>query len=261
MFKRILVPTDGSDITAKAVATAHRPGQGARRRGATRISVKEPFPYSADLRDAAGAAAGVLRRAGAHRRERVKRRASTPARPPAWPARRTRSRRCTPGRRSSTTPRRSGCDLIVMASHGRRGVAALLLGSETQKVLTHTHDAGARRALSAATCGARGRACSELACSAAARRATTSASPPASQASCAAVSAQRQAVLQLRQQVGHGHVDEAARRHHQQVRETAPPTGRRRSSRARRRPPRPGPTARCRAAPCAREKPALSSTM
>ncbi|MET0352224.1 MAG: universal stress protein, partial [Rhizobacter sp.] len=30
------------------------------------------------------------------------------------------------------------CDLIVMASHGRRGVTALLLGSETQKVLTHT---------------------------------------------------------------------------------------------------------------------------
>src|SRR4029453_10588274 len=30
------------------------------------------------------------------------------------------------------------CDLIVMSSHGRRGVAALLLGSETQKVLTHT---------------------------------------------------------------------------------------------------------------------------
>jgi nucleotide-binding universal stress UspA family protein len=30
------------------------------------------------------------------------------------------------------------CDLIVMASHGRRGIAGLLLGSETQKVLTHT---------------------------------------------------------------------------------------------------------------------------
>jgi nucleotide-binding universal stress UspA family protein len=30
------------------------------------------------------------------------------------------------------------CDLIVMASHGRRGVSALVLGSETQKVLTHT---------------------------------------------------------------------------------------------------------------------------
>ena len=32
-----------------------------------------------------------------------------------------------------------GCDLIVMASHGRRGVQAILLGSETQKVLTHSH--------------------------------------------------------------------------------------------------------------------------
>jgi nucleotide-binding universal stress UspA family protein len=31
-----------------------------------------------------------------------------------------------------------GCDLIIMASHGRRGVQGLLLGSETQKVLTHT---------------------------------------------------------------------------------------------------------------------------
>ncbi len=31
-----------------------------------------------------------------------------------------------------------GCDLIFMASHGRRGMAALLLGSETQKVLTHS---------------------------------------------------------------------------------------------------------------------------
>jgi len=33
---------------------------------------------------------------------------------------------------------RHGCDLIFMASHGRRGLASLLLGSETQKVLTHT---------------------------------------------------------------------------------------------------------------------------
>jgi nucleotide-binding universal stress UspA family protein len=30
-------------------------------------------------------------------------------------------------------------DLIVMASHGRRGLKRLLLGSETQQVLTHSH--------------------------------------------------------------------------------------------------------------------------
>jgi nucleotide-binding universal stress UspA family protein len=34
--------------------------------------------------------------------------------------------------------RKHKCDAIVMASQGRRGVSALLLGSETQKVLTHS---------------------------------------------------------------------------------------------------------------------------
>jgi nucleotide-binding universal stress UspA family protein len=31
-----------------------------------------------------------------------------------------------------------GCDLICMASHGRKGVSALVLGSEANKVLTHS---------------------------------------------------------------------------------------------------------------------------
>ncbi len=34
--------------------------------------------------------------------------------------------------------RAGNCDLIAMASHGRKGVKGLLLGSETQKVLTHS---------------------------------------------------------------------------------------------------------------------------
>jgi nucleotide-binding universal stress UspA family protein len=36
------------------------------------------------------------------------------------------------------TAERKGCDLIVMASHGRAGVSAVVLGSETNKVLTHS---------------------------------------------------------------------------------------------------------------------------
>mgnify|MGYP006197770409 FL=1 len=35
--------------------------------------------------------------------------------------------------------KRNKCDLIVMASHGRKGIKRLLLGSETQQVLTHSH--------------------------------------------------------------------------------------------------------------------------
>jgi nucleotide-binding universal stress UspA family protein len=34
--------------------------------------------------------------------------------------------------------KQQACDLIVMASHGRRGMAALLIGSETSRVLTHS---------------------------------------------------------------------------------------------------------------------------
>ena len=34
--------------------------------------------------------------------------------------------------------KQKNCDVIVMASHGRKGVAALLIGSETNKVLTHS---------------------------------------------------------------------------------------------------------------------------
>ena len=36
------------------------------------------------------------------------------------------------------TARERGCDLVIMASHGRNGLAGLLLGSETKKVLTHS---------------------------------------------------------------------------------------------------------------------------
>jgi nucleotide-binding universal stress UspA family protein len=37
------------------------------------------------------------------------------------------------------TAKKHKCDLIVMASHGRKGLKRLLLGSETQQVLTHSH--------------------------------------------------------------------------------------------------------------------------
>jgi len=37
-----------------------------------------------------------------------------------------------------TTARKKKCDVICMASHGRRGIAGVLLGSETHKVLTHS---------------------------------------------------------------------------------------------------------------------------
>jgi nucleotide-binding universal stress UspA family protein len=137
MYKRILVPTDGSDITSKAVQTAIAL---ARTLGSTlaTVSVKEPFPYSAisemqpvppqEFYDAQERIAA----------ERV--RAVVQAAQAAGLA-------CEGHTVEALHPweaildhaKQQGCDLIVMASHGRRGVTALLLGSETNRVLTHSH--------------------------------------------------------------------------------------------------------------------------
>lgn len=136
MYKRILFPTDGSDITAKAlqdaVALARLTGAELRV-----LAVKEPFPYSAisemqpvppqeffDAQERVGAArvkeATAVAEAAGVRCEGHTVEALHP-----WEA-------------ILDHAGAQGCDLIVMASHGRRGMSALLLGSETQKVLTHS---------------------------------------------------------------------------------------------------------------------------
>lgn len=136
MFKRILVPTDGSDITAHAVDTAI---QLAKLHGAQllTLSVMEPFPYAAvseiqpvppqEFIDA-------QRRVATQRVEAVS--ASAAAQGLACRAHTVEALH--PWEAILDHAKAEAVDLIVMASHGRRGVAALLLGSETQKVLTHT---------------------------------------------------------------------------------------------------------------------------
>jgi len=136
MFKRILVPTDGSDITAKAVDTAIGLAKSLGARLYT-ISVKEPFPYSAisemqptpphEFFDA-------QERIAARRIQQVREAcdaASVPCEAHTIEA-------LHPWEAIIEHAQRMECDLLVMASHGRRGVTALLLGSETQKVLTHS---------------------------------------------------------------------------------------------------------------------------
>jgi len=136
MYKRILVPTDGSDITKKAVdaAIALAKSLGAQ---VYTISVKEPFPYSAisemqptppqEFFDAQEriAAQRVKDVVDACKAANVACQAFTVEALHPWEA-------------IIDHCKRMDCDLLVMASHGRRGVSALLLGSETQKVLTHS---------------------------------------------------------------------------------------------------------------------------
>lgn len=136
MYKRLLVPTDGSDITAKAIDTAITL---ARTVGASLsvIAVKESFPYSAisemqpippqEFFDAQERIAG-------QNLQKVKDAAAAAGVDCSAVA----VEALHPWEAILDQARADGCDLIVMASHGRRGVSALLLGSETQKVLTHS---------------------------------------------------------------------------------------------------------------------------
>ena len=136
MFKRILFPTDGSDITTKALQTTLELAKlcGA---AVSTLAVKEPFPYSAisemqpvppqEFLDAQErvAAARVKAVTDAAAAAGVPCTGYTVEALHAWEA-------------ILELAKGQSCDLVVMASHGRRGMSALLLGSETQKVLTHS---------------------------------------------------------------------------------------------------------------------------
>ncbi|WKB52390.1 universal stress protein [Eleftheria terrae] len=136
MYKRILVPTDGSDITQRAIAAAISLAKLTGGEIFT-ISVKDPYPYSA-----ISEMQPTLPQEFLDAQERVAARNVTAVKESCEAA----GIPCTGHTVESVSvweavvdhAKRQGCDLIVMASHGRRGVQALLLGSETNRVLTHS---------------------------------------------------------------------------------------------------------------------------
>jgi len=135
MYQRILVPTDGTDLSMKAadaaIALAQHLGS-----QIFAISVKEPFPYSA-LAEIQPISPEVFLEAQEKLAiERV--RAIEKQTELAQVACRGYTMESVhPWEAILQAAKAHDCDLIVMASHGRKGVAALLLGSETHRVLTH----------------------------------------------------------------------------------------------------------------------------
>ena len=137
MFKHLLIPTDGS-VTSEA---AIRQGLAMARETSARVTalhVVQPFhvmAYGIDMieetRDSYDAQAQEKAR---HILQAVERQAAEQN----VPVNSVTASADHPYEAIIRTATEQGCDLIVMASHGRRGVQALLLGSETQKVLTHT---------------------------------------------------------------------------------------------------------------------------
>ena len=137
MFKHILVPTDGSTLSTRAIDEAMRLAKslGAKVTGMT-VSIPfhtfaldplmvsdTPEQYKKDCEERAQKLLGAITAAA--------KAAGVP---------------CTvehvmaehPYEGIIATAVNNACDLVFMASHGRRGVSGLVLGSETTKVLTHT---------------------------------------------------------------------------------------------------------------------------
>ena len=137
MFKHILIPTDGSDLSRKAVLYGIQLAKEARAR-LTALTLTAPYRLAA--MDA------LLVSIGEDEYEEESRRIAERALEQVKMAAETAGVECETVREVHDQPYRAiidaahalGCDLIVMASHGRRGVSALLLGSETVKVLTHS---------------------------------------------------------------------------------------------------------------------------
>jgi nucleotide-binding universal stress UspA family protein len=136
MFKKILVPTDGSALAKSAGSTA---AELAHNQGADIVAVYviDPFPYigigdasavglQAYLAESQQAASQALDAIG------------TVCASHGVPFSGTTIERGAVYEGILDTAQSEGCDLIIMASHGRLGVKALILGSVTQKVLTHS---------------------------------------------------------------------------------------------------------------------------
>jgi nucleotide-binding universal stress UspA family protein len=139
MFKNILVPTDGSKLSQKAVKEAIELAKF----GNARMTALHVYPkFSGSPYGTFGPAEDVLEEAHKNQARaeadqlfgaiRKLADAAGIALDPVlvesndvW-------------KQVIATAKKKKCDLICMASHGRRGISGVLLGSETHKVLTHS---------------------------------------------------------------------------------------------------------------------------
>lgn len=139
MFKRILIATDGSPLSQRAitqgVAVAKlagaavvgfhaRPTRPAAYYGEAAVMLPQEIVDKLENESIADAERCLAEVAAAARQAGVTSKVVQAA-------------HASPADAILEAAKAEGCDLIVMASHGRKGLARVLLGSETMKVLTH----------------------------------------------------------------------------------------------------------------------------
>jgi nucleotide-binding universal stress UspA family protein len=139
MYKHILIATDGSELATRALEHGL---ELAKRDGARVTAVTVTEPWSAmdiahDVRQGQPNPIARFEELAAAAAGRILDGASERARARGVTCDRVHVKDQHPAEGIIATAKDKGCDLIVMASHGRRGVKRLLLGSQAHEVLTH----------------------------------------------------------------------------------------------------------------------------
>jgi nucleotide-binding universal stress UspA family protein len=140
MYKHILVPTDGSPLSAKAVkqAVAFAKSVGAK---ITAVHVSQEYRAMMDEGFALPAFAPLKKRfeeESAKRSKALLEAVKSSAKAAGVACDGVAVVDDLPYEAIIKQAKKAKCDLIMMASHGRKGLQSILLGSETAKVLTHS---------------------------------------------------------------------------------------------------------------------------
>ena len=139
MYKNLLVATDGSKLSDKAVAHAIELAHAV---GATITAFYAapdyPMPAYADGIVYEPVSRKEYAKLAEQDAEKILSKVVAKAKTAGVACKTTFDIATTPWEAILAAAKKNKADAIVMASHGRRGLSAVLLGSETQKVLTHT---------------------------------------------------------------------------------------------------------------------------
>jgi nucleotide-binding universal stress UspA family protein len=138
MYKRILVPTDGSTLSRKAVKSAVELAASV---GAEVVALnvvpRYPTSYFEGGITVSDSEVARVEKQWAEQGQALADEVEKAAEKAGVTAKAVTVRSDLVAEAIMAAAKKNKCDLIVMASHGRRGIKRLLLGSETQHVLTH----------------------------------------------------------------------------------------------------------------------------
>lgn len=140
MYQRILVPTDGSALSKKAIRSAVELAAAV---GAEVVAInvvpRYPTSYFEGGANVSDSEVARAEKQWAEHGQALAEEVTRVAEKAGVKARAVTARSDLVAEAILAAARKHKCDLVVMASHGRKGLKRLLLGSETQHVLTQGH--------------------------------------------------------------------------------------------------------------------------